>query len=160
MPSNTHQQNTEHASSITSINRENKQSPQAILESTFGYSEFRDQQQSIIDTAIEGRDSLIIMPTGGGKSLCYQIPALVRQGTGIVISPLIALMQDQVSALMQVGIRAAFLNSTLSGAETARVIEQTQSGQLDILYVAPERINQPSTLNWLTRCHHLTYRDR
>ena len=153
MPSNTHQQNTEHASSITSINRENKQSPQAILESTFGYSEFRDQQQSIIDTAIEGRDSLIIMPTGGGKSLCYQIPALVRQGTGIVISPLIALMQDQVSALMQVGIRAAFLNSTLSGAETARVIEQTQSGQLDILYVAPERINQPSTLNWLTRCN-------
>ncbi|MDG2035100.1 MAG: DEAD/DEAH box helicase, partial [Pseudomonadales bacterium] len=122
-------------------------SPQTILESIFGYSEFRDQQQTIIESAIEGRDSLVIMPTGGGKSLCYQIPALVREGTGIVISPLIALMQDQVSALMQVGIQAAFLNSTLTDMETAKVIEQMQAGELDLLYIAPERINQPATRN-------------
>ncbi len=129
------------------------QSPQTILESVFGYAEFRDRQKEIIDTAIEGRDNLIIMPTGGGKSLCYQIPALVRSGTGIVISPLIALMQDQVSALLQVGIRAAFLNSTLSEYETEQVIEQMKAGEIDILYVAPERINQPATRNWLSQCH-------
>ncbi|MDA8694178.1 DNA helicase RecQ [Pseudomonadales bacterium] len=128
-------------------------SPQTILESIFGYSEFRDQQQTIIESAIEGRDSLVIMPTGGGKSLCYQIPALVREGTGIVISPLIALMQDQVSALMQVGIQAAFLNSTLTDMETAKVIEQMQAGALDLLYIAPERINQPATRNWLSNCN-------
>lgn len=127
-------------------------SPQTILESVFGYAEFRDRQAEIIDTAINGRDSLIIMPTGGGKSLCYQIPSLVRQGTGIVISPLIALMQDQVSALLQVGIRAAFLNSTLSESEAGQVIQQMKAGQLDLLYIAPERINQQATQYWLSQC--------
>ena len=130
----------------------NSQSPQAVLETVFGYSEFRDQQAEIIDGAIKGRDSLIIMPTGGGKSLCYQIPALLRPGTGIVISPLIALMQDQVSALLQLGISAAFLNSTLSEAESEQVISQMKAGQLDLLYIAPERINQPSTQYWLSQC--------
>ena len=130
----------------------NSQSPQAVLETVFGYSEFRGQQAEIIDGVIKGRDSLIIMPTGGGKSLCYQIPALLRPGTGIVISPLIALMQDQVSALLQLGISAAFLNSTLSEAESEQVISQMKAGQLDLLYIAPERINQPSTQYWLSQC--------
>ena len=145
-----HSQDLQGPANISSLN---SSSPQTLLESIFGYSEFRGQQQTIIESAIEGRDSLVIMPTGGGKSLCYQIPALVRPGTGIVISPLIALMQDQVSALMQVGIQAAFLNSTLSDAETAQVIKQMQAGALDLLYIAPERINQPSTRNWLSQCN-------
>lgn len=145
-----HSQDLQGPVNISSLN---SSSPQTLLESIFGYSEFRGQQQTIIESAIEGRDSLVIMPTGGGKSLCYQIPALVRPGTGIVISPLIALMQDQVSALMQVGIKAAFLNSTLSDAETAQVIKQMQAGALDLLYIAPERINQPSTRNWLSQCN-------
>ena len=145
-----HSQDLQGPANISSLN---SSSPQTLLESIFGYSEFRGQQQTIIESAIEGKDSLVIMPTGGGKSLCYQIPALVRQGTGIVISPLIALMQDQVSALMQVGIQAAFLNSTLSDTEAASVIEQMQAGALDLLYIAPERINQPSTRNWLSQCH-------
>ena len=145
-----HSQDLQGPANISSLN---SSSPQTLLESIFGYSEFRGQQQTIIESAIEGKDSLVIMPTGGGKSLCYQIPALVRQGTGIVISPLIALMQDQVSALMQVGIQAAFLNSTLSDTEAASVIEQMQAGALDLLYIAPERINQPSTRNWLSQCN-------
>jgi len=85
-----------------------------LLRAVFGYDSFRDQQQAIIQHVIDGRDVLVLMPTGGGKSLCYQIPALVKDGVGIVISPLIALMQDQVSALQLLGVRAAFLNSTLS----------------------------------------------
>ena len=85
-----------------------------ILNNTFGYTDFRHNQAEIVDTMIAGKDALVLMPTGGGKSLCYQIPALVRGGLGVVISPLIALMQDQVDALKQLGVRAAFLNSTLT----------------------------------------------
>jgi len=116
-----------------------------LLREVFGYSSFRGPQQPIIEAALAGRDSLVLMPTGGGKSLCYQIPALVREGTGLVVSPLIALMEDQVGALRELGVGAAFLNSSLSGAEQRGVIERVQSGSLDLLYVAPERLMQPQT---------------
>ncbi len=129
-----------------------KQTATTILQSTFGYQAFRGQQAAIIQTVVDGHDSLVIMPTGGGKSLCYQIPALLREGCGIVISPLIALMQDQVSALNEMGVRVAFLNSTQSQAESETVINNALSGQLDLLYIAPERINQRTTINWLQRC--------
>jgi ATP-dependent DNA helicase RecQ len=119
------------------------------LQNTFGYSEFRLQQKTIIDTLIAGDDAVVLMPTGGGKSLCYQIPSLVRAGTGIIISPLIALMQDQVVALQQLGINAAFLNSTLDARE-ARTTEQALiDGELDMLYVAPERLATGGFLNLL-----------
>ena len=125
--------------------------PLEILQTTFGYDTFRGLQQDIIDELVAGQDALVLMPTGGGKSLCYQIPALVRPGTGIVVSPLIALMQDQVEALQQLGIRAAFLNSSLS-LEQQRSVEQAFSGgQLDVLYVAPERLNTERFLSLLGR---------
>jgi ATP-dependent DNA helicase RecQ len=123
----------------------------SILETTFGYSEFRGQQAEIIDTVISGGDALVLMPTGGGKSLCYQIPALVREGTGVVISPLIALMQDQVDALRVVGARAGFLNSTQDAIERARVEAAFLAGELDLLYLAPERLRVPSTIELLNR---------
>jgi len=123
----------------------------AVLEKTFGYRAFRGEQSRIIDTVIDGRDALVLMPTGGGKSLCYQIPALVREGTGVVISPLIALMQDQVDALSAVGARAAFLNSTQDAAERRRVELAFLAGELDLLYLAPERLRVASTLDLLDR---------
>ena len=123
----------------------------AVLERTFGYSSFRGQQEQIIQTLIDGGDALVLMPTGGGKSLCYQIPALVRAGTGVVISPLIALMQDQVDALSAVGVRAEFLNSTQSPDERARVEAAYVSGELDLLYLAPERLRVSSTAELLDR---------
>ena len=120
-----------------------------ILQSVFGYSSFRPPQDQIIDTVIGGGDALVLMPTGGGKSLCYQIPAIARAGCGVVISPLIALMQDQVSALQLLGVRAAFLNSTLA-VDSARRIEQSLlDGELDLLYIAPERFSQARTLTLL-----------
>ncbi len=122
-----------------------------ILQSVFGYSAFRPPQEDIITTVIEGGDALVLMPTGGGKSLCYQVPALVRPGCGIVISPLIALMQDQVNALRQLGVRAAFLNSTLRPADAARIEEDLLAGRLDLLYIAPERLTQPRSLELLQR---------
>ena len=120
-----------------------------ILEHTFGYHSFRGTQQAVIDTLVDGDDVLVLMPTGGGKSLCYQIPALVREGTGVVISPLIALMQDQVSALHELGVRAGFLNSTMTAQEVWQTEQALQSGELDLLYVAPERLLQERTLNLL-----------
>ncbi len=114
--------------------------PLSILQTCFGYNGFLDEQETIIDHLISGNDALVLMPTGGGKSLCYQIPALIRKGTGIVISPLIALMQDQVDALKLLGIRASFLNSSLDGAEARRVENAFIAGELDLLYVAPERL--------------------
>ncbi|EED36576.1 ATP-dependent DNA helicase RecQ [Luminiphilus syltensis NOR5-1B] len=120
-----------------------------VLQRVFGYGEFRTPQQSIIDCLVSGEDALVIMPTGGGKSLCYQIPALLRPGCAIVVSPLIALMQDQVEALQQLGVRAAYLNSSLSG-EDAQAVERAWLGdQLDLLYVAPERLLQPRMLELL-----------
>ena len=114
--------------------------PQNVLEEVFGYAEFRGQQQSIIEAALQGRDSLVIMPTGGGKPLCYQIPAMLREGTGLVISPLIALMQDQVTALHELGIEAGFLNSSQSPEERREVMTKLRQGELQLLYVAPERL--------------------
>jgi ATP-dependent DNA helicase RecQ len=125
--------------------------PLEVLRDTFGYAAFRDAQGDVVDHVVAGGDALVLMPTGGGKSLCYQIPSLVRPGTGIVVSPLIALMQDQVAALTQLGVRAAFLNSTLD-AETARSTERALlAGDLDLLYVAPERLTTSRCLDLLDR---------
>ncbi len=126
-------------------------SAQTVLEHTFGYGEFRGKQQAIIETLVNGGDALVIMPTGGGKSLCYQIPALVREGCGVVISPLIALMQDQVDALSTLGVKAGYLNSSLSAEKAAKVEQDLLSGELEMLYVAPERLLQPRCLNLLKR---------
>ncbi|HET8704767.1 MAG TPA: RecQ family ATP-dependent DNA helicase, partial [Pseudomonadales bacterium] len=123
--------------------------PQQILKQTFGYDQFRGHQQEIIDALVQGQDVLVLMPTGGGKSLCYQIPALVRHGVGIVISPLIALMQDQVDALLQLGVRAGFLNSTQTPQQQFDIENQLLSNEIDLLYVAPERLTQPKFLNLL-----------
>ena len=129
---------------ITAVGQEDNASvspsPQKILEDVFGYPEFRGQQQAIIEATLEGRDSLVIMPTGGGKSLCYQIPAMLREGTGLVVSPLIALMQDQVTALRELGIEAEFLNSSQSPDERREVMSKLRQGKLQLLYVAPERL--------------------
>lgn len=119
--------------------------PSEILKIVFGYDRFRGQQQEVIEQLIAGQDVLVLMPTGGGKSLCYQIPALIRPGVGIVISPLIALMQDQVNALLQLGVKAAFLNSTLSLEESRSVERQLLNGELDLLYIAPERLTSERT---------------
>jgi len=116
-----------------------------LLREMFGYAEFRGHQEAIIAAAVAGDDSLVLMPTGGGKSLCYQIPALVRDGVGIVVSPLIALMEDQVSALREAGVAAAFLNSTLRRAEQSDVIADLRHGRLKLLYLAPERLLQEET---------------
>jgi ATP-dependent DNA helicase RecQ len=115
-------------------------SPQQILQEVFGYNQFRHEQQAIVEHVIAGDDALVLMPTGGGKSLCYQIPALARDGLAIVVSPLIALMQDQVEALQQLGVSAAFLNSSLSAEDNARITRQVVSSEIKILYVAPERL--------------------
>ncbi len=124
-----------------------------ILNEVFGYPAFRGQQAEIVEHVANGGDSLVLMPTGGGKSLCYQIPSLVRKeagyGAGIVVSPLIALMQDQVAALTEVGVRAAYLNSTLSAAEAAATERALRNGTIDLLYVAPERLMTPRFLDLL-----------
>ena len=126
-------------------------SAQHILKHTFGYDRFRPPQDDIINAVVNGQDALVLMPTGGGKSLCYQIPALVRPGCGVVISPLIALMQDQVSALRQQGVKAAFLNSTLEPGQVAQIEQDLLQGQLDLLYIAPERLTQARSIELLQR---------
>jgi ATP-dependent DNA helicase RecQ len=127
------------------------EAPLDVLRRVFGYADFRGEQAAIIDHVVSGGDALVLMPTGGGKSLCYQIPALVRPGTGVVISPLIALMQDQVDALSAVGVRAAFLNSTQDAAERHRVESELLAGNVDLLYLAPERLKLQQTLALLDR---------
>ncbi|WP_035383604.1 DNA helicase RecQ [Ferriphaselus sp. R-1] len=114
--------------------------PQQLLQEIFGYTAFRGAQQAIVEHVIAGGDALVLMPTGGGKSLCYQIPALARPGIGIIVSPLIALMQDQVDALKQLGVSAAFLNSSLDAEAAREVYRQVHNGELKLLYVAPERL--------------------
>ncbi|GAB78154.1 ATP-dependent DNA helicase RecQ [Austwickia chelonae] len=122
-----------------------------VLSRVFGYDNFRGEQAQIIDHVTAGGDAVVLMPTGGGKSLCYQIPALLRPGTGVVVSPLIALMADQVAALDAVGIRAAFLNSTLTPGEERAVESRLLAGDLDLLYLAPERLVLPRTVDLLRR---------
>ena len=122
-----------------------------ILSRVFGYDAFRGEQAAIIEQVASGGDAVVLMPTGGGKSLCYQIPALLREGTGIVVSPLIALMADQVAALEGVGIRAAYLNSSLEAHEAQAVEQQLLAGELDLLYMAPERLVLPRTVQLLQR---------
>ena len=120
-----------------------------ILHQTFGYSAFRGEQAQVIDCLLEGQDALVLMPTGGGKSLCYQIPGMIRNGMAIVVSPLIALMQDQVNALQQLGVRAAYLNSSLSREQHASVLRNIVDGEIELLYIAPERLLQDNTLERL-----------
>ena len=126
--------------------------PQNVLRETFGYEAFRGRQQAVIDAVLAGQHSLVLMPTGGGKSLCYQVPALCLPGTAIVISPLIALMQDQVGALQQLGVRAAFLNSSLDGEQVNEVLRDLHSGELDLLYIAPERLMAGNMMQRLDNC--------
>ncbi|MFJ8791058.1 DNA helicase RecQ [Streptomyces sp. NPDC102462] len=123
----------------------------ATLHRVFGYEEFRGEQEAIIEHVVAGGDAVVLMPTGGGKSLCYQIPALVRPGTGVVVSPLIALMQDQVDALRALGVRAGFVNSTQDFDERRVVEAEFLAGELDLLYLAPERLRLDSTLDLLSR---------
>ena len=128
------------------------QTARDILNEVFGYPEFRGHQEQVIATAMDGRDSLVLQPTGGGKSLCYQIPALLNKGVTLVVSPLIALMHDQVIALEQVGVAAACLNSSLTRDEQRSVLERLHDGRLQLLYVAPERLMQGRTLKELKSC--------
>ena len=125
------------------------QSPLQLLRTVFGHPAFRGAQEEIVNHVAGGGDALVLMPTGGGKSLCYQLPALLRDGTALVVSPLIALMQDQVAALKQLGVRAAFLNSTLDGREVNACEKALRNGELDLLYVAPERLMMPRMLDCL-----------
>ncbi|MGW3355806.1 DNA helicase RecQ [Streptomyces bungoensis] len=123
----------------------------ATLHRVFGYEAFRGEQEAVIEHVVAGGDAVVLMPTGGGKSLCYQIPALVRPGTGVVVSPLIALMQDQVDALRALGVRAGFINSTQDFDERRMVEAEFLSGELDLLYLAPERLRVEATLDLLSR---------
>ncbi|MDH5833087.1 DNA helicase RecQ [Luteimonas kalidii] len=125
--------------------------PESLLERVFGHRAFRGEQGEIVRHVTAGHDALVLMPTGGGKSLCYQLPALLREGTAIIVSPLIALMQDQVDALCQLGVRAACLNSTLDAAQAQSVERQLLDGTLDLLYVAPERLLTPRFLSLMER---------
>jgi ATP-dependent DNA helicase RecQ len=138
--------------SSTTDNHNMMQKAVEILNSLYGYDSFRGHQAEIIEHVSAGNNALVLMPTGGGKSLCYQIPSLLRDGVGIIISPLIALMQDQVGAMQQLGVKAAFLNSTLSHSDQNKIEQDLLSGQLDLLYIAPERLIQPYTLDLLSRC--------
>lgn len=129
------------------------QSSQQVLHDVFGFDQFRGAQESIVEHVVSGGDALVLMPTGAGKSLCYQIPSLVRRGVGVVVSPLIALMQDQVDALNQLGVKASFLNSSLDAATSQQVTAQLLAGDLDLIYVAPERLMNPGFLFILDRLH-------
>lgn len=125
--------------------------PLQLLKQTFGYDQFRGHQQDIIDEIMQGNDALVLMPTGGGKSLCYQIPSILRAGVGIVISPLIALMQDQVDALQQLGVNAGFLNSSQTPQEQQDIERRLIANEIELVYVAPERLTQQRFLNLLAQ---------
>src|SRR5258706_9511263 len=124
-----------------------------LLNTVFGHPQFRGAQEGIVSHVAAGGDALVLMATGGGKSLCYQLPALLREGTALVVSPLIALMQDQVAVLKQLGVRAAFLNSTLDATESRAVRNDFSAGKLDLLYVAPERLVMDSMLEQLSQMY-------
>ena len=121
-----------------------ERTPLGVLGDVFGFDSFRGQQLAVIEQVMAGGDAVVLMPTGGGKSLCYQVPALLRPGLGIVVSPLIALMKDQVDGLRQAGVRAAALNSRLSPGEAGEVERQVRDAALDLLYVSPERLICPA----------------
>ncbi len=127
--------------------------PETVLRRVFGYDRFRGFQREVIDHVLAGGDALVLMPTGGGKSVCYQLPALLRDGLGVVVSPLIALMQDQVAALSELGVRAAFLNSTLDARAAADVERRMRAGALDLVYIAPERLMSERAQRLLSDCH-------
>lgn len=137
------------ASSTSTPEAASNESPQAALQRVFGYDTFRDGQQTIIDHSLSGKDVLVLLPTGGGKSLCYQIPAIVMPGTAIVVSPLISLMQDQVEQLREAGVSAAYLNSSLSPDEQREVTQKLTNADIDLLYVSPERLLQPGFISQL-----------
>ena len=122
-----------------------------LLRNVYGYTSFRGRQEEVVAAALAGRDALVLMPTGGGKSLCYQLPSMIRPGTGLVVSPLIALMRDQVSALKQLGVRAEFLNSSLSWPQQCEILDAVSAQSLDLLYLAPERLLKDETLERLAR---------
>lgn len=134
----------------TQIDNQISQRARAILSRVFGYGEFKGQQEEIIEHVTSGKDAFVLMPTGGGKSLCYQIPAMLRKGIGVVVSPLIALMQDQVTSLKELGVRAEMLNSSLTAAQSMNVKRRLRQGELDLLYVAPERLVLDSMLEMLS----------
>ncbi|MGV3574052.1 MAG: DNA helicase RecQ [Devosia sp.] len=135
---------------LFSPHRAERPTPLEVLRDIFGHKQFRGQQDQVIDQLVAGGDAVVLFPTGAGKSMCFQIPAICRQGVGIVVSPLIALMRDQVEALKQAGVAAAALNSSLSPEESAVVRRQLRSGELDLLYVAPERVATPGFANMLS----------
>ena len=132
------------------MNGQGEGSPEGVLREVFGFDSFRGEQLAIIEHVIAGGDAVVLMPTGGGKSVCYQIPALLRSGVGVVVSPLIALMKDQVDALRQAGVRAAALNSRLSPGEAAEIERAVRDAALDLLYVSPERLMTPRCLELLS----------
>ncbi|WP_454607384.1 DNA helicase RecQ [Streptomyces tendae] len=136
---------------VTEADRTGDSEALAALHRVFGYDSFRGEQEAVIDHVVAGGDAVVLMPTGGGKSLCYQIPSLVRPGTGVVVSPLIALMQDQVDALRALGVRAGFINSTQDFDERRVMEAQYAAGELDLLYLAPERLRLDATLDLLSR---------
>jgi len=124
--------------------------PLDVLQQTYGYESFKGIQENVINRIMSDGNAVVFMPTGGGKSACYQIPAILREGVGIVISPLIALMRDQVAALQQMGVRAACLNSSVQPSEANHIIHELHSGSIDLLYVAPERLAQPGFMDMLS----------
>ncbi|NMF87424.1 DNA helicase RecQ [Aromatoleum petrolei] len=138
---------------MTAMTAHAPSSPLHVLEHVFGYTAFRGEQQAVVEHVSAGGDALVLMPTGGGKSLCYQVPALLRAGTAVVVSPLIALMQDQVSALREAGVAAAYLNSSQAADESVTVERDLVAGRLDLLYVAPERLLTGRMLATLDRLH-------
>jgi ATP-dependent DNA helicase RecQ len=137
---------------VGEVIEEDPRTPLEVLRRVFGYPSFRGQQQQIVEHVVAGGDAVVLMPTGGGKSLCYQLPALLRPGIGVVVSPLIALMKDQVDALRQAGVRAAALNSALPAGEAGAIERAMREGALDLLYVSPERLAMPNCLDLLRRC--------
>ncbi len=130
-----------------------KEQARKVLKETFGYDEFRPMQEEIICSVLDGKDAFVLMPTGGGKSLCYQIPSIMREGTGIVVSPLISLMKDQVDALTRCGVNAAYYNSSLKAAESKEILDRFEAGELDLLYVAPERLLTKTFQKRLEKVH-------
>ena len=138
-----------YGSDLLTAERPASKAPIEILRTVFGHKDFRGQQADVVSHVVAGGDAIVLMPTGGGKSACYQIPALCRDGVGVVVSPLIALMYDQVAAMRQLGIRAAALNSSLTDQERMEVRSDLRAGRLDLIYVAPERLMLPSFLEFL-----------